>query len=214
MYSDGQSPFDVALSRPFLDEPTRKKWCAASKPSSWFSSSNTSTDTMNEYEDIDIESVSFGSEADHDNESNPLIPAGSRTTTTTTTRTGLNPFDSIDDEIIMTNGGASGTASMRSKTAIHHPLVITDDDLEQARMSAMDHEGVSLIEAVHQETLDIDLAILREREAELGGIAGSMRQLRDIQQGEFCRATLLPLVSLIFIESACFLHLSCCSSLL
>jgi len=180
MYSDDQqSPFDVALSRPFLDEPTRKKWCV-SKPSSWFSgSSNKNNDTMDDYDDSDVESVSFGSEADHDCESNPLIPGASRTT-----RTGLNPFDPIDDEIIMINGGASGPASISSKPVIHHPLTITDDDLEQARMSYMHQEEVSLIKAVRQETLDIDLAIMMEREAELGEIAGSMRQLRDIQQGE------------------------------
>ena len=134
---------------------------------------------MDDYDDSDVESVSFGSEADHDCESNPLIPGASRTT-----RTGLNPFDPIDDEIIMINGGASGPASMSSKTAIHHPLTITDDDLEQARMSCMHQEQVSLIKAVRQETLDIDLAIMMEREAELGEIAGSMRQLRGIQQGE------------------------------
>jgi hypothetical protein len=207
MYSDVQSPFDVALSRPFLDEPTRKKWCV-SKPSSWFSGSNKNNDTMNEYEDSDVESVSFGSEADHDSESNPLIPTSSRTT-----RTGLNPlFDLIDDEIIMTNGGASGPASMSSRTVIHHPLAITEDGLEQARMSAMNHEEVSLIKAVLQETVDIDLAIMMEREVELGEIAGSMRQLRDIQQGESCQAQLLSLVSLLFIESVS--NLSRCSSTL
>jgi hypothetical protein len=184
MYSDDQqSPFDVALSRPFLDEPTRKKWCV-SKPSSWFSSSNKNNndnDNMYDYED-DVESVSFGSEADHDCESNPLILP----TSSSPRRTGLNPFDPIDDEIIMINGGGgSPSASMSSKTAIHHPLTITDDDLEQARMSYMhQHEEVSLIKAVHQETLDIDLAIMMERETELGEIAGSMRQLRDIQLGK------------------------------
>jgi hypothetical protein len=163
---------------------------------------------MNEYEGSDVESVSFGSEADHDSESNPLIPTSSRTT-----RTGLNPlFDLIDDEIIMTNGGASGPASMSSRTVIHHPLAITEDDLEQARMSAMNHEEVSLIKAVLQETVDIDLAIMMEREVELGEIAGSMRQLRDIQQGESCQAQLLSLVSLLFIESVS--NLFRCSSTL
>ena len=212
MYSDDQqSPFDVALSRPFLNEPTRKKWCV-SKPSSWFSgSSNKNNDTMNDYEESDIESVSFGSEADdHDCESNPLIPGASRTSS----RTGLNPFDPIDDEIIMINGGASsGPASMSSKTVIHHPLTITDDDLEQARTSYMNQEEASLIKAVRQETLDIDLAIMMEREAELGEIAGSMRQLRDIQQGESCQAQLLSLATLLFIIES-LSNLSRCSSTL
>jgi hypothetical protein len=206
MYSDDQqSPFDVALSRPFLDEPTRKKWCV-SKPSSWFSGSNNNSGTMSDYQDSDVESVSFGSEADHDYESHPLIPGASRA------RTGLrNPFDPIDDEIIMANGGASGPTSMRSKTVIHHPLTITDDDLEQARMSVTrNQEEVSVIKAIQQETLDIDLAIMMERQAELGEIAGSMRHLRDIQQGESCQAQLLSFVSLLFIEFVS--NLSRCSS--
>ena len=67
MFSDSNSPFDQALSRPFLDEPTKKKWSVA-KLSSWFSRTNDTNEVMPSTKDIphsDVESIAFTLE-DHD----------------------------------------------------------------------------------------------------------------------------------------------------
>jgi hypothetical protein len=189
MLTESNSPFDQALSKPFLDEPARKKW-SISKPLSWFGDHASGSDE----EDSDYESVCFASD-EEDIESAPLLRATStKQQPSISSRDKNSPFDQLDDELIfdqVSPGKYPIDANPNSCTCTlvnttNHPLELSEQDEEQ---------GVLLMtQAVvfQQSPADVDLAILRERESELNNIASSMRQIHVIQQGKFVK----PCVSL------------------
>jgi hypothetical protein len=202
MLSEHVSPFDEALSRPFLDEPTRKKWCV-SKSSSWFysSSESASSSTMagSEEDDDDYESISFESDDDSNGAPPPLSAGGALQAHCGPGASSCNPFDGYDDELIMANCGESSNSnpvsscnndSSPKKSQIilfptsEHPLALPDTSGSTAPTTAEpDIEEALITKSIHKEILDLELALFREREFELSDIAGSMRQIRDIHQG-------------------------------
>jgi hypothetical protein len=193
------SPFDQALSRPFLDEPSRKKWSLA-KPSSWFAAS-----TESDVEDY--ESISFNSEDEGGNEVAPLRSSQSTPSPSSTSGNTSSPFDEIDDQLIMANGGSPESLydlnpGRRSSnctfvSTLNHPLeLLAEETANEAHndLSSRLHdielgERIMTTRSNPLEILDADLAILQERQVEFNNIAGSMRQIHDIQQGKPNRKT-------------------------
>jgi hypothetical protein len=198
------SPFDQALSRPFLDEPSRKKWSLA-KPASWFAGASTESDDEDDYD-----SVSFDFDDEGGNEVSPLLSSQSTSSPSSTYGDTISsPFDEIDDQLIMAKNGGSpeslydlnpGRRSSSNCTfvsTLHHPLELlaeeSANDAHNDDLSSRLHDielGARIMTTSRShplEILDADLAILQERQVEFKNIAGSMRQIHDIQQGKLNR---------------------------
>jgi hypothetical protein len=200
MYSDSISPFDEALSRPFLDEPVKKKW-RLTKPSTWFGrttycSSTTTTHRMNHplalNHDGDCERISFQSSDDHDDdhEDAPLLANDDNDRIN---RPSTSCFDVATDELILqlssqvqgascrtsfSSNSSSSSSSSSSTCSESFPFL---QNLEDGITTIGSRIKKVVMRESSSSSIDLDLAILQEREVELGEIASSMRQIHDIQ---------------------------------
>jgi hypothetical protein len=169
------SPFDEALSRPFLDEPIKKKWRLA-KSTPWFSTKKSKSNTLSnsnpfrknvvdDDDEEDCDTVSFTSSSSSDNDDSYS--------------TSNNPFDESFDELISGNGGANNNNNNNNKTTL---TLLVKQAIQIVGKTLPPHIPTEMELTVEQDILSMELAILREREIELGEIRTSMKQIHTIQQ--------------------------------
>ena len=156
MYSP--SPFDEALSQRLLeDKPVKKSW-SASKMSSWFPRRSKRGARNSSSDDYDYEDISFTANDSSRKSSLPLL-VGDK-----------NPF--LD---IKRNHDTDDSVKDHLAPCSSSPVENIDAGIDVETMMTL---------LVQEETRNIDLVILRERELELCEITSSMQQLRDIQNGK------------------------------
>ena len=109
--------------------------------------------------------------------------------------------------IVSRASSITSTASSIMSCTLTHPLQDlmeqdddNDDDTNQETKSLLQRQNelVSFVSANDEEvgrTIDSDLAIMNERQTELQNVAGSMKQIRDIQLGTLLLAILLSILS-------------------
>ena len=188
MYTDSSSPFDEALSSPLLAEPIKKKW-SLPKPSTWFRrkskqqklTETTSSIAMTEQRTMPIAlDVETGDGEAHlyDAETEKSLESEKASEKVSD----LPSRKSTTESCPMVDGKPGLD---RKNCVVSHPL----EDWEEETASLL--REISIDDSFGEQapllvvTNDVDLAIMQEREDELEEIAGSMRQIRDIQLGKF-----------------------------
>eukprot|EP00980_Cylindrotheca_fusiformis_P020311 scaffold7344_cov145-Cylindrotheca_fusiformis.AAC.9 len=168
------SPFDQAMARPLLDEPTRKKWRLGKKASSWFEKTASMAVALTANDnacDVDeSETISFLPKE----KSPDLEPASP----------GSNLDDNIDNLALSLDSINESTKSSQGlflHKAHQHPLeipAVTHDVSTTSHPLALEMVDIDL------ECANTDLEIMRERQAELTTIHSDMQQIHSIQLGK------------------------------
>ena len=210
--SSNNSPFDVALAKPFLEEPAKKKWSISLplSPSSFLrrssvvSSSTRRTSTTSIMTDMSENTSSifgddFEDDDNNDEEKRPLIRELQSPTSVTSI---------LEDGLSNQNNNKAKSLSPLVIPSIaddKHLYGNAEDDnqdvemMELVPLKSSSHTLISLDDDVESgvgsggndalalkpmlKSQDGDVAIMTERNSELTGIASSMRQINEIQKG-------------------------------
>jgi hypothetical protein len=185
------SPFDQAMARPLLDEPTRKKWRIGKRASSWFEKTAAMAVTLaandddDEVEDDASETISFLSK------DKSLVESSSTTSNITDLAFSLDSISSYNYNND-NNSNKKSCGSLFLHSTQQHPLEVpAPHDVWKSTCSSTSsssrHHPLALeleLVQVDLECADTDLEILRERQAELTTIHSDMQQINSIQHGK------------------------------
>jgi hypothetical protein len=183
------SPFDQAMARPLLDEPTRKKWRIEKQASSWFEKTAAMAVILgaNGHDDDNSETISFLS-----NDSSPIVSPSTTSNTESNITDLAFSLDSISSYNYNNNNNNSKSGErLFLHSTQRHPLEVpAPHDLWNSSCcsnssSCSSHHPLTLeLVEVDLECADTDLEILRERQAELTNIHSDMQQIHSIQHGK------------------------------
>jgi hypothetical protein len=79
------------------------------------------------------------------------------------------------------SSSSSTTVSSHDDDQRYHPTTLLQLEYEAPDL---EEQGLMMTAALHEETIELDLAILRERHEEIREIHGSMNLVHDIQKGK------------------------------
>jgi hypothetical protein len=171
------SEFDVALSSPLLQEPIKKKWSMA-KPS-WFvgggGSSSSFSDSFSDVEEINFDKPSPSKK----------VKASRRHSSDTLETTPLYDCEESSDEFSCADSSSVDSVPLGTEDVyFSNPYAksTSTSTANNVNIAGSKPIIIPLNISLEQHALDLDTAILHERNAEFADVAGSMRQIRDIQQ--------------------------------
>lgn len=173
---EASSPFDQAMARPLLDEPTRKKWRLGKKASSWFEKTAAmavSLASNDENEVEDSETISFLAKE------RSAVPVSSSFTAASSSNGTENITDLAFSLDSISNNNKSSNELLLQSTQ-HHPLEMPVPH----DVSTASHPLALELVDIDLECADTELEIMRERQTELRTIHTDMQQIHCIQHGK------------------------------
>jgi hypothetical protein len=192
------SPFDQAMARPLLDEPTRKKWCI-SKPDihNWFVAKKVAAAISDDCETITFGAAAAAADDDDDDDDGfspdciPSINVNGISGDSSLKETNKDPLSfsigdpgESDDTSSLEFSVKSTSSSLIFEATLVHPLDILPAPDALLNDNEYNEDGpLTTIELVDLERADTNLELLRERQTELSCIHTDMRQIHTIQQG-------------------------------
>jgi hypothetical protein len=184
------SPFDQAMARPLLDEPTRKKWRIGKQASSWFEKTAAmavilAANDDDEDEDDDSETISFLSK-----DKSPVVSSSTTSNMESNITDLAFSLDSISSYNNDNDNNNKSGKRLFLRSTQQHPLEVPaphevwNSSCTSSTTSSSSHPLALELVQVDLECADTDLEILRERQAELTTIHSDMQQIHSIQHGK------------------------------